>query len=151
MKRALVVDTVLVALLSAVALVVGSALALKVLYAAAPVIVVDGPDVLSRFQQRVGWACGLTPVFGWVALLPLHLKGTPSFGRRVITLMAPLVCATAACVVAVLRLRVALAEPAIITPLVGVDSLPLASTALEGATVAAAVLLALNLRHRSAL
>lgn len=147
MKRAFVFDTVLVVVLSAVALQVGSQLALEALRAAVPVITVDGPEVLARFQQRVGWACGLTPVFGWVALLPLHLKGTPSPVRRFTSLLLPLVAAAGGAALEVQRVHLAFADMSdIVRPLVGVDVLPLARTVLLASLLVAAPLLALNSR-----
>lgn len=150
MKRAFVVDTVLVVLLSAVALEAGARLALTALHAAAPVITVDGPEVLGRYEQRVGWACGLTPIFGWVALLPLHLKGAPSALRRLLSILLPLVAAAGAAALEVQRVRLALeAQSDVVRPLVGVDLLPLARTMLVASALVSALLFAVNSRARS--
>lgn len=148
MKRAFVIDTVLVVLLAGVALGVGPELALKALRFAAPVITVDGPDVLSRFQQRVGWACALVPFFGWAALLPLHLKGRPSNVRRLATLLLPLVGAALAGAIEAQWVRVTLADTTGPALLVGVDVLPLATTLLFASALVASALLVLNLRGR---
>lgn len=146
MKRALVVDTVLVVLLSAVALGVGPELALKALRTIGGQFVVDGPDVLSRFRLRFSWACALTPVLGWGALLPLHLKGKPTLVRRLTTLLLPLIAAAGATAFEVQRLHAALDETSSLAPLVSVDSVPLARTVLLTAVLVAAPLLALNSR-----
>ena len=146
MKRAFVIDTVLVVLLSAVALQVGPELALKALRALAAQFVVDGPDVLGRFQQRFAWACALTPVMGWGALLPLHLKGKPTLVRRLTTLVLPLIGAVGATAFELQRLHAALAEASSLAPLVSVDSVPLARTVLLAAVLVAAPLLGLNSR-----
>ena len=146
MKRAFVIDTVLVVLLSALALQVGSELALKALRAITAQFVVDGPDVLGRFQQRFSWACAFTPLMGWGALLPLHLKGTPTLMRRLTTLLLPLIAAAGATAFEVQRLHAALAEASSLMPLVSVDSVPLARTVLLAAVLVAAPLLGLNSR-----
>ncbi|MBL8937774.1 MAG: hypothetical protein JNM69_24640 [Archangium sp.] len=150
MTRALAIDTLLVALLSALAVRVGSLLALEALQAAVPVVTVDGPEVLGRFQQRVGWACGLTPVFGWVALLPLHVKGSPSLLRRLTSLLLPPAAAAGAATVEVQRVRLALSDASdVVRPFVGVDVLPLARTVLVAAALAAGLLLVVNSRPRA--
>lgn len=148
MKRAFVVDTVLVVLLASTGFLLGSnVLAMKALRFVTPTFVVSGPDELSQFQRHVGWALGLRPLLAWVSLLPLYRQPQPSLPRRLVSLALPITLGALVDVFVTIFIRALVSESATAQPMVGPSILPLWPGVL-GAALAAGLMLALNSRPR---
>lgn len=148
MKRAFVVDTVLVVLLASTAFLLGAnVLAMKALHAVTPTFVVSGPDELGQFQRHVGWALGLMPLLAWVSLLPLYRQMEPGLPRRLLSLALPITLGALVDVFVTIFIRSMFSEPAPFQPLIGPSVLPLWPGVL-GAALAAGLMLALNSQPR---
>lgn len=148
MKRAFVVDTVLVVLLASAAFLLGAnVLAMKALQAVTPTFVVTGPDELSQFQRHVGWALGLMPVLAWASLLPLYRRSEPGLARRLVSLALPITVGALVAVGTVSWVRAMVSDMTSVGPILGPSVLPLWPCVL-GAALSAGLLLALNLQPR---
>lgn len=149
MKRAFVVDTVLVVLLASAAFLLGAnVLATKALRFVTPTFVVSGPDELSQFQRHVGWALGLMPLLAWVSLLPLYRGSEPGLPRRLVSLALPITLGALVAIGTVLLMRSVVSDSTTAQPMVGPSILPLWPGVL-GAALSTGLMLALNLQPRS--
>ncbi len=151
-----VIDAVLAAVLSVSLYWFGARVvthrALQHLAASAGSLVLETPDSLSRFQDRVGWAWAVAPLLGLLSSLPLHRSMTARPARRLLCLLLPVAAALAATVLEVWRWRASTADTQAgsLTMFIGVDSLRLATQVALWSAVVAALMLALNFRKREA-